>query len=456
MSKIKTAFFCQSCGVQSPKWIGKCPSCGEWNTYVEEVIERSKDKHSGYKRPSSATTIRPKKLVDISSEESPRSHTGIDELDRVLGGGVVPGSVMLIGGEPGIGKSTLMLQLALKAKDARSLYVTGEESEVQIKMRAERLGLNNTQCIIYTETDTANIFHHINEINPDIVIVDSVQTMISQAVESSAGSVSQIRQSASEFIRFAKETGTPVFLVGHITKEGSLAGPKVLEHMVDTVMVFEGDSNYIYRILRCAKNRYGSTSELGIFQMQAKGLSEVSNPSELLMSHYDNSLSGIAVSATIEGIRPLMIETQALVSSAVYGTPQRSSTGFDIRRLNMLLAVLEKRCGFKIGTKDVFLNIAGGIKVNDPATDLGVMCSILSSNVDKPLKPNICFASEIGLSGELRPVTRIEQRIAEAEKLGFSEIYVSKYNVKSLPEKSDKIKVVALNKIEEVFKRLFV
>ncbi len=455
MSKIKTAFFCQNCGAQSPKWIGNCPSCREWNTYVEEVLQKPNEKHTGYKKSSTALSARPKKLVDISTKEAPRYLTGIAEFDRVLGGGVVSGSVMLIGGEPGIGKSTLMLQLALKAKEVRSLYVTGEESEVQIKMRAERLGLNSTKCVIYTETDTANIFHHINEINPDIVIVDSVQTMISQAVESSAGSVSQIRQSASEFIRYAKETGTPVFLVGHITKEGSLAGPKVLEHMVDTVMVFEGDSNYIYRILRATKNRYGSTSELGIFQMQAKGLFEVTNPSELLMSHYDNSLSGIAVSATIEGVRPLMIETQALVSSAVYGTPQRSSTGFDIRRLNMLLAVLEKRCGFRIGAKDVFLNIAGGIKVNDPATDLGVMCSILSSNEDKPLKPNVCFASEIGLSGELRPVTRIEQRVAEAEKLGFSEIYISKYNFKKLQQKPEKIKIVASNKIEEVFNSLF-
>ncbi len=455
MGKIKTAYFCQNCGAQSPKWIGKCPSCQEWNTYVEEVIEQPKDKQHGYKKSSGSGSAKPKKLSEISTKEAPRTHTGITELDRVLGGGVVAGSVMLIGGEPGIGKSTLMLQLALKAKDKRVLYVSGEESDVQLRMRAERIELNSSQCIIYTETDTGNIFHHINEINPDIVIVDSVQTMISQAVESTAGSVSQIRQSASEFIRYAKETGTPVFLVGHITKEGSLAGPKVLEHMVDTVLVFEGDSNYIYRILRAAKNRYGSTSELGIFQMQAKGLFEVSNPSELLMSHYDNSLSGIAVSATIEGIRPLMIETQALVSSAVYGTPQRSSTGFDIRRLNMLLAVLEKRCGFRIGAKDVFLNIAGGIKVNDPAIDLGVMCSIISSGEDKPVKPNVCFASEIGLSGELRPVTRIEQRIAEAEKLGFNEIYVSKYNIKNLQINPEKIRVVASNKIEEVFKRLF-
>ncbi len=454
MSKTKTAFFCQKCGVQSPKWIGKCPSCHEWNTYVEEVLEKPSGKLSGYTR-TSTVSVRPKKLDDISTKESPRYKTAICEFDRVLGGGVVAGSVMLIGGEPGIGKSTLMMQLALKAKNIKTLYVSGEESEVQIRMRSERLGLTNPQCIIFTETDTGNIFHHLNEIQPGMVVVDSVQSMISPSVESSAGSVSQIRESASEFIRYAKETGTPVFLVGHITKDGSLAGPKLLEHMVDTVLVFEGDSHHIYRILRATKNRYGSTSELGIFQMQAKGLFEVSNPSELLMSHYDKSLSGIAVSATIEGIRPLMIETQALVSSAVYGTPQRSSTGFDIRRLNMLLAVLEKRCGFRIGAKDVFLNIAGGIKVNDPATDLGVICSILSSNEDSPIKPNACFASEIGLSGELRPVTRIEQRIAEAEKLGFNEIYVSKYNMKNYHTKHEKIKIITFNKIEQVFNRLF-
>ncbi len=454
MGKTKTAFFCQHCGAQSSKWVGKCPSCNEWNTYVEEVLEKPSAGTSGYRKASTVSS-RPKRLDDISTGESPRYSTGISEFDRVLGGGIVAGSVMLIGGEPGIGKSTLMMQLALTAGNLRTLYVSGEESELQIKMRAERLGLHNSECIIFTETDTGNIFRHIHEIKPDNVIVDSVQSMISPAVESSAGSVSQIRESASEYIRYAKETGTPVFLVGHITKEGSLAGPKLLEHMVDTVMVFEGDTNHIYRILRATKNRYGSTSELGIFQMEANGLVQVSNPSELLMSHYDKSLSGIAVSATIEGIRPLMIETQALVSSAVYGTPQRSSTGFDIRRLNMLLAVLEKRCGFRIAAKDVFLNIAGGIKVNDPATDLGVICSILSSNQDTPVRPNVCFASEIGLSGELRPVTRIEQRIDEAEKLGFSEIYVSKYNIKNYRKNNQKIKIITSNKIEQVFTRLF-
>jgi len=455
LGKVKTAFFCQNCGAQSPKWIGKCPSCFEWNTYVEEVIEKPQVVAAGYKKQSSVAASKPKMIGDISTKESPRYLTEISELDRVLGGGVVSGSVMLIGGEPGIGKSTLMLQLALKAQNTKTLYISGEESEVQIKMRAERLGLNNSKCIIYTETDTKNIFHYLNDIQPSIVIVDSIQAMISPSVESSAGSVSQIRESASEYISYAKETGIPVFIVGHITKEGSLAGPKVLEHMVDTVLVFEGDSNHIYRILRATKNRYGSTSELGIFQMQSDGLCEVSNPSEMLISYHDEFLSGVAVSATIEGIRPLMIETQALVSSAVYGTPQRSSTGFDIRRLNMLLAVLEKRCGFKIGAKDVFLNIAGGIKVNDPATDLGIICSILSSNEDTPVKPNVCFASEIGLSGELRPVTRIEQRISESEKLGFNEIYVSKHNFRNSHDMPENIKVVACSKIEEVFNRLF-
>ncbi len=455
MSKIKTAYFCQNCGAQSPKWIGKCTSCGEWNTYVEEIIEKSKSSEKGHKQFASASKVIPKKLKDIDVNEIPRRFSGISELDRVIGGGIVPGSVTLIGGEPGIGKSTLMLQIALSKNKLNIFYVSGEESEIQIKLRADRLEKSNPECVIFAETNTSNIFHYLKDANPDILIVDSIQAMVSSSVDSSAGSVSQIRESASEFIRYAKETGVPVFLIGHITKEGALAGPKVLEHMVDTVLVFEGDSNYVYRILRSTKNRYGSTSELGIFQMQSKGLSEVTNPSELLMSYYDRSLSGVAVSATIEGIRPLMIETQALVSSAVYGTPQRSSTGFDIRRLNMLLAVLEKRCGFKIASKDVFLNIAGGIKVNDPATDLGVMCSIISSNADIPLKPNVCFAAEIGLSGELRPVTRIEQRISEAEKLGFKEIFVSKYNMKNLQSFSGKIKVIDCSKIEEVFKNLF-
>lgn len=455
MSKTKSAFFCQNCGAQSPKWVGKCPSCNEWNTYIEELLEKAPGAQAGYSRISSDTAPKPKRLNDIKNEGSFRYLTEISELDRVLGGGVVSGSVVLVGGEPGIGKSTLMLQLALKARNSRTLYISGEESELQIKKRAERLSMDNTQCIILTETDNRNIFHHIKELQPAIVIVDSVQSMISSAVDSSAGSVSQIRETASEFIRYAKESGVPVFIVGHITKEGSIAGPKVLEHMVDTVLVFEGDSNHIYRILRSTKNRYGSTSELGIFQMQAKGLFEVNNPSELLVSYYDGTLSGVAVSATIEGVRPLMIEIQALVSSAVYGTPQRSSTGFDIRRLNMLLAVLEKRCGFRIGTKDVFLNIAGGIKVNDPATDLGVICSVLSSNENVPIKQNVCFAAEIGLSGELRPVTRIEQRISEAEKLGFDEIYVSKHNLKNIQETHGKIKVSGYNRIEQVFKQLF-
>ena len=398
---------------------------------------------------------RPKSLSEISFSEDKRINTYNDELNRVLGSGLVPGSLVLIGGEPGIGKSTLMLQVALHIKKLKLLYITGEESEQQIKMRAERLGFTNPDCYILTETSTQAIFKHIEQLVPEIVIVDSIQTLQSDLIESAPGSVSQVRQCAAELQKFAKLTSTPVFLIGHITKDGTLAGPKILEHMVDTVLQFEGDRNHIYRILRTTKNRFGSTSELGIYEMRNNGLREVSNPSEILISERDEDLSGITISATIEGIRPMLIETQALVSTTAYGMPQRSSTGFDLRRLSMLLAVLEKRCGFKLSSKDVFLNITGGIKVDDPAIDLGVVCAILSSSEDISLDQKICFAAEVGLSGEIRPVNRVEQRISEAEKLGFEQIFISKYNLKGLDVKKYKIEIKAVKKIEEVFSLLF-
>ena len=450
MSKISTVFFCQNCGAQSTKWIGKCPSCGEWNTYVEEVVNKKSKTEvaSGWIKNGKNE---PHRLTEISVEEHQRINTNNTELNRVLGSGLVPGSVVLIGGEPGIGKSTLMLQIALNLKKYKILYVTGEESEQQIKMRAERIGISNPDCYILTETSTQAIFANIKMLEPQIIIVDSIQTLQSELIESTPGSVSQVRQCAAELLKFAKQTATPVFLIGHITKDGALAGPKVLEHMVDTVLQFEGDQNHIYRILRTTKNRYGSTSELGIYEMRNTGLREVSNPSEILITHRTERLSGVAISATIEGIRPMLIETQALVSTTAYGMPQRSSTGFDLRRLGMLLAVLEKRCGFRLSTKDVFLNITGGIKVDDPAIDLGVVCAILSSNEDKPLEQKICFNAEVGLSGEIRPVNRIEQRISEAEKLGYEQIFISKYNLKGLDIKKYKIELIPVAKIEEVF-----
>jgi len=454
MAKIKKAFFCQNCGVQSPKWLGKCPSCNEWNTFVEEIIQSSSETKS-WENKSNIRNNKPLLISEINLSDEMRINSNNIELNRVLGGGIVPGSVVLIGGEPGIGKSTLMLQVALNLNNLRVLYISGEESEQQIKMRAERIGSVNKNCYVFTETSTQNIFAQINEVNPNIVIIDSIQTLTTSVIESSAGSVSQIRECTSEMQRFAKQTDTPVFLIGHITKDGSLAGPKVLEHMVDTVLQFEGERNYNYRILRASKNRFGSSSELGIFEMQNNGLREVSNPSEILISHKDEQFSGVSISATIEGMRPILIETQALVSTAAYGTPQRSTTGFDTRRLNMLLAVLEKRCGFKLGAKDVFLNITGGIKVDDPALDLGVVCAILSSSEDLPIAEKICFAAEVGLSGEIRPVNRIEQRISEAEKLGFEKIIVSKYNGKGLTQKNFNIEVILVNKIEEVFSLLF-
>ncbi|MCK4287879.1 MAG: DNA repair protein RadA, partial [Bacteroidales bacterium] len=432
MAKPRIIFFCQNCGAQSPKWIGRCPSCGEWNTYAEEVVHREKDKDQIAKLSTKKDSGKPVPVNEIKEAKENRINTNNNELNRVLGGGLVYGSLVLIGGEPGIGKSTLMLQIALNIKNLKVLYVTGEESAQQIKMRAERIGINSPNCYILTETSTQNIFSQIEKLTPDILIIDSVQTLHTDIIDTSAGSISQIRECASEMQRYSKLTDVPVFLIGHITKEGSLAGPKLLEHMVDTVLQFEGDRNYGYRILRATKNRFGSTSELGIYEMQDSGLREVSNPSEILISQRDENVSGVAIAATLEGMRPMLIEVQALVSSAAYGTPQRSSTGFDLRRLNMLLAVLEKRSGFRLGIKDVFLNIAGGIKVDDPAIDLTVISAILSSNEDFPIDQKICFSAEVGLSGEIRPVNRIEQRIGEAEKLGFEQILISKYNKKGL------------------------
>ena len=449
MAKIKSAFFCQNCGAQSPKWVGKCSSCGEWNTYIEEIIQKSKKSASGDK-PG-----KPVLIEDIDNKNHDRINTNNGELNRVLGGGIVPGSLVLIGGEPGIGKSTLMLQVAMNMKDTKILYVTGEEINHQIKMRAQRIGVSNSNCLILNETSTENIIQQIKQTNPGLIIIDSVQTLHSASIDSSAGSISQIRECASELLRVAKQSGKPVILIGHITKEGIIAGPKILEHMVDTVLQFEGDRNYVYRILRATKNRYGSTSELGIYEMLNNGLREVSNPSEILISQRDGDLSGITIAASIEGMRPMLIETQALVSTAAYGTPQRSTTGFDARRLNMLLAVLEKRSGFKLGIKDVFLNITGGIKVDDPAIDLAVICAILSSNEDIPIDKNICFAAEVGLSGEIRSVNRIDQRILEAEKQGFEKIVISRYALKGLDTTKYKIEIITQSRIDGVFAYLF-
>ena len=451
MVKVKTTFFCQNCGAQSAQWMGKCKACNEWNTIVEEVVSKTQNE-SAWKIGATQKGNIAQSIQEISLENEPRIDTSDKELDRVLGGGIVPGSLVLLGGEPGIGKSTLILQVALRLQH-KVLYVTGEESDKQIRMRAERLGFKESSCHILTETNTQNIFQQVVAVQPDLLVVDSIQTLQTNNIDSSPGSISQIRECTSELMKFAKESGTPVILIGHINKDGHIAGPKILEHMVDVVLQFEGDRNHVYRILRANKNRFGSTAELGIYEMQSQGLREVSNPSEILISQKDEALSGVAISATIEGVRPLMIETQALVSSAVYGTPQRSATGFDLRRLSMLLAVLEKRCGFKLGAKDVFLNITGGIKVDDPAIDLGIVCAILSSNVDMAIDDKSCFAAEVGLSGEIRPVNRCEQRIQEAEKLGFERIFISKYN-KVNPQDYN-IQVVTVGKMEEVFKALF-
>ena len=452
MSKVKTTFFCQNCGAQYAKWQGQCNSCKEWNTIAEEIIQ--KEEKASWK-PSSTESKRvskPLRIKEIDSTQEVRMNTTDGELNRVLGGGIVPGSLILLGGEPGIGKSTLLLQISLKLP-YKTLYVSGEESQKQIKMRAERINPNSDNCYILTETKTQNIFRHIVEIEPDIVIIDSIQTLHTDYIESTAGSISQIRETTAELIKFAKETNIPVILIGHITKDGNIAGPKILEHMVDTVLQFEGDRNHVYRILRSLKNRFGSTAELGIYEMQGSGLREVSNPSEILISHREEKLSGTAIASTLEGMRPLMIEIQALVSTAVYGTPQRSTTGYNAKRLNMILAVLEKRAGFRLGTKDVFLNVTGGISVDDPAIDLAVVAAILSSNEDIAVGKDVCFAGEVGLSGEIRPINRVEQRIQEAEKLGFSTIFVSKYN--KIATKFPGIKIVLVSKIEEVVEQLF-
>jgi len=454
MAKTKTTFFCQNCGAQFPKWVGKCNSCNEWNTIVEEVIQKE-TQGSGRNWQQSTSSKRLNKALkiqEITASQEDRIPTNNNELNRVLGGGLVKGSVVLLGGEPGIGKSTLLLQIALLMQN-KVLYVSGEESQSQIKLRAERLEGKSDQCLILTETKTQNIFKTIEETIPDVVVIDSIQTLHTDYIEASPGSISQIRETTAELIKFAKETSTPVVLIGHITKEGAIAGPKILEHMVDVVLQFEGDRNHSYRIIRAQKNRYGSTAELGIYEMLNTGLREVNNPSEILISEKDSDLTGTAISATLEGMRPLMIEVQALVSTAVYGTPQRSATGYNIKRLNMLLAVLEKRAGFRLGAKDVFLNIAGGLKVEDPAIDLAVVCAILSSNEDDPIAQNVCFAAEVGLSGEIRAVNRIEQRILEAEKLGFEKIILSKFN--KIANKRFNIEIIKVSKIEEVIQVLF-
>ena len=451
MAKAKTTFFCQNCGTQHAKWMGQCSACNEWNTIVEEVIQKEVARE--WKQTNAEKIIsKPLKIEEIQLNAEERIPTKNKELDTVLGGGLVKGSVTLLGGEPGIGKSTLILQISLAIPD-KVLYVSGEESQSQIKMRAERIQKNASNCLILTETNTQQIFKNIEKVKPQVLVIDSIQTLHTNAIDASPGSISQIRETTAELIKFAKETGTPVLLIGHINKEGQIAGPKILEHMVDVVLQFEGDRNHTYRILRSQKNRFGSTAELGIYEMLTDGLREVSNPSEILISKKDADLSGTAISSTLEGIRPLMIEVQALVSTAVYGTPQRTTTGYNLKRLHMVLAVLEKRAGFKLAAKDVFLNITGGISIDDPAIDLAVVASILSSNQDIAISPNVCFAAEIGLAGEIRPVSKIDQRILEAKKLGYKTFVASKYNKITLKE-SD-IKLILVGKIEEVFATLF-
>ncbi len=454
MAKVKTAYVCTNCGNDSPKWLGKCPVCGEWNTYVEEVISKDTSPSKGGLHIFDSPKAKPLLLKEVQTSEEPRIDMQDGEFNRVLGGGLVPGSLVLIGGEPGIGKSTLVLQTVLGLRNIKTLYISGEESARQLKLRADRINSNSENCFIVCETNLEQIFVHIQNLNPDFVIIDSIQTIFTDTVESSPGSVSQVRECSAAILKFAKETGTPVVLIGHINKEGSIAGPKVLEHIVDTVLQFEGDQHYMYRILRSIKNRFGSTAELGIYEMRQSGLREVSNPSELLLTQNHEGLSGVSIAAAIEGIRPFLIETQSLVSTAAYGTPQRSATGFDLRRMNMLLAVLEKRAGFKLIQKDVFLNIAGGLKVNDPGMDLSVISAVLSSSLDIAIEKHVCMTGEVGLSGEIRPVNRIEQRVLEAEKLGFSKILVPQNNLKGFTSKVN-IEIIPVRKVEEAFRQLF-
>ena len=469
MAKDKTAYVCSNCGQESPKWIGKCPACGQWNTFKEIKVAADTGRAAATSSAAIAgrqlRTSRPVRLREITGSDDRRISMGDDELNRVLGGGLVPGSIVLLGGEPGIGKSTLSLQTMLNLSMAttaegglRILYVSGEESAHQLKMRAERLNpaaMQSDNFMLLCENSLEAVFEHIKEVKPDLLVIDSIQTISTEDVESSAGSIAQVRECASALLRFAKTSGVPVILIGHITKEGTLAGPKILEHIVDTVIQFEGDQHYMYRILRSMKNRFGSTSELGIYEMRQDGLRQVSNPSELLLSEDHEGLSGIAISAAIEGVRPFLMETQALVSTAAYGTPQRSATGFDQRRLNMLLAVLEKRVGFKLMQKDVFINIAGGLRVTDMAMDLSIIAAVLSSNVDTPIETGWCMCGEVGLSGEVRPVSRIEQRVAEAEKLGFSHIIIPRYNMRSFDHKQTAIELHPVRKVEEALRTLF-
>ena len=454
MAKEKVVYVCSECGQESPRWIGKCPSCGAWNTFKEEIIR----KEPVSKRPlSGMEPVKSKPLVldDIEGGDEPRIDMNDEELNRVLGGGLVPGSLVLLGGEPGIGKSTLVLQTVLRMPNKKILYISGEESARQLKLRADRINHSSSDCLIVCETSLEQIYTHIKNTRPELVIIDSIQTISTENIDSSPGSLVQVRECAASILKFAKESNTPVILIGHINKEGSIAGPKVLEHIVDTVLQFEGDQHYMYRILRSIKNRFGSTAELGIYEMRQDGLRQVSNPSELLLSQNHEGMSGIAIASAIKGIRPFLIETQALVSTAAYGMPQRSATGFDLRRMNMLLAVLEKRVGFKLAQKDVFLNIAGGLKVNDPAIDLSVISAILSSNMDTEIEKTVCLAGEVGLSGEIRPVNRIEQRIAEAEKLGFSQFLIPKHNMQGLDTSKFKIELIPVKKVEEAFRMLF-
>lgn len=452
--KSKTAYVCSNCGNDSPKWQGKCPVCGEWNTYVEEVIVPVSNAHNTLNSMFDISKGKPLLLKDIETGEDPRIDLKDEELNRVLGGGMVPGSLVLLGGEPGIGKSTLILQTVLNLDAIKTLYVSGEESAKQLKLRADRINSQNESCYIVCETNLEQIFAHVQNAKPDLLVIDSIQTIYTENVESSPGSVSQVRECSAAILKLAKETAIPVFLIGHINKEGNIAGPKVLEHIVDTVIQFEGDQHYMYRILRSIKNRFGSTAELGIYEMRQNGLRQVSNPSELLLTQNHEGLSGVAIAATVEGVRPFLIETQALVSTAAYGTPQRSTTGFDVRRMNMLLAVLEKRAGFKLIQKDVFLNIAGGLRINDPAMDLAVISSILSSNLDIAIDQYTCMTGEVGLSGEIRPVNRIEQRIQEAEKLGFKKIIIPQNNLKGYSAKVN-IEIVQVRKVEEAFREIF-